>query len=190
LNDDDSDNEADSEKSNDEEEELSIREDESENDQSKETREESNNKDEDEMENEDDDRRQKYDDEETSQEDDLDKVDEDSEEMGDEDDEEGEDDDEGFHSIENKKNSYEDEQEQPRSDLRDAKQRAREIRSTYPCRSHSRNVQMNVVSVVVLAAPPRDTIRSKHHNERRLRVMHMYSAATPPPWSSEVRRSV
>jgi hypothetical protein len=29
---------------------------------------------------------------------------------------------EGFCSIENKKNSYEDEQEQPRSDLRDAKQ--------------------------------------------------------------------
>jgi hypothetical protein len=48
----------------------------------------------------------------------------------------------------------------PRSDLRDAKQRAREIRSTYPCRSHSGNVQMNVVGVVVLASPPRDPIRS------------------------------
>jgi hypothetical protein len=47
---------------------------------------------------------------------------------------------EGFRSIENKKISYDDEQEQPRSDLRDAKQRAREIRSTYPCRLHSRNV--------------------------------------------------
>jgi hypothetical protein len=35
-----------------------------------------------------------------------------------------------------------------------------EIRSTYPCRSHSRNVHMNMVGVVVLASPPRDPIRS------------------------------
>jgi hypothetical protein len=35
---------------------------------------------------------------------------------------------------------YDDEQEQPRSDLRDAKQRMWEIRSTYPYRSHSGNV--------------------------------------------------
>jgi hypothetical protein len=48
----------------------------------------------------------------------------------------------------------------PRFDLRDAKQRAREIRSTYFCRSHSGNVQMNVVGVVVLPSPPRDPIRS------------------------------
>jgi hypothetical protein len=48
----------------------------------------------------------------------------------------------------------------PRSDLRDAKQRVREIRSTYPYRSHSGNIQMNVVGVVVLASPPRDPIRS------------------------------
>jgi hypothetical protein len=75
----------------------------------------------------------------------------------------------------------------PRSDLRDAKQRAREIRSTYPCRSHSGNVQMNVVGIVVLASPPRDPIRSKHHNGRRLRELHRYSATTtPPPWSSKV----
>jgi hypothetical protein len=71
---------------------------------------------------------------------------------------------EGFRSIENKKISYEDEQEQPRSNLRDVKQRARDIRSTYPCRSHNGNVQMNVVGVVVLASPPRDPIRSKRHN--------------------------
>jgi hypothetical protein len=47
----------------------------------------------------------------------------------------------------------------PRSDLRDAKQRAGEIRSMYPCRSHSGNVQINMVSVVVLASPPRDPIQ-------------------------------
>jgi hypothetical protein len=69
----------------------------------------------------------------------------------------------------------------PRSDLRDAKQRAREIRSTYPCRSHSGNVQMNVVGVVVLASPPRDPIRSKRHNGRRLRALHTYRATTTPP---------
>jgi hypothetical protein len=78
----------------------------------------------------------------------------------------------------------------PRSDLRDAEQRAREIRSTYPCRSHSGNVQLNVVGVVVLASPPRDPIRSKRHNGRRLRALHTYSAATtPPPRSSEARWS-
>jgi hypothetical protein len=78
----------------------------------------------------------------------------------------------------------------PRSDLRDAKQRAREIRSTYPCRSHSGNVQMNMVGVVVLASPPRDPIQSKRHNGRRLRVLHTYSATTtPPPRSSKVRWS-
>jgi hypothetical protein len=49
----------------------------------------------------------------------------------------------------------------PRSDLRDAKQWVGEIRSTYPCRSHSRNIQMNVVGVVILASPPHDPIRSK-----------------------------
>jgi hypothetical protein len=45
-----------------------------------------------------------------------------------------------------------------------------------------------MVGVVVLASSPRDPIRSKHHNGRCLRAMHMYSAATPPPpWSSKVR---
>jgi hypothetical protein len=78
----------------------------------------------------------------------------------------------------------------PRSDLRDAKQRAREIRSTYPCTSHSRNVQMNVVGVVVLASPPHDPIRSKRHNGRRLLALHTYSTTTtPPPRSSKVRWS-
>jgi hypothetical protein len=49
---------------------------------------------------------------------------------------------------------------------------------------------MNVVGVVVLASPPRDPIRSKSHNGRRLRAMHTYSAATPPPpRSSEARWS-
>jgi hypothetical protein len=97
---------------------------------------------------------------------------------------------EGFHSIENKKISYVYEQEQPRSDLRDTKQQAGEIRSTYPCRSHSGNVQINVVGVVVLASPPRDPIRSKRHIGRRLRALHTYSAVTsPPPRSSEVRWS-
>jgi hypothetical protein len=49
---------------------------------------------------------------------------------------------------------------------------------------------MNVVGVVVLASPPRDLNRSKRHNERRLRVLHMYSSATtPPPWSSKARWS-
>jgi hypothetical protein len=46
----------------------------------------------------------------------------------------------------------------PRSDLRYARQRAGEIRSTYPCRSTSRNIQMNVVGVIVLASPPRDPV--------------------------------
>jgi hypothetical protein len=74
----------------------------------------------------------------------------------------------------------------PRSDLRDAKQRVREIRSTYPCRSHSGNVQMNVVGVVVLASPPCVLIRSKRHNGRRLRALHTYSALMSPfPWSSK-----
>jgi hypothetical protein len=46
---------------------------------------------------------------------------------------------------------------------------------------------MNVVSIVVLASPPRDLIQSKHHNGRRLRALHTYSAAmTPPPRSSKV----
>jgi hypothetical protein len=49
---------------------------------------------------------------------------------------------------------------------------------------------MNVVGVVVLASPPRDSIRSKRHNGRRLRAMHTYSAAmTPPPRSSKARWS-
>jgi hypothetical protein len=74
----------------------------------------------------------------------------------------------------------------PRSDLRDAKQRAGEIRSTYPYRSHSENVQMNMVGVVILASPPRDLIRYKRHNGRRLRALHTYRAeTTPPPWSSK-----
>jgi hypothetical protein len=84
--------------------------------------------------------------------------------------------------------SYDDKQEQPRSDLRDAKQWAREIRSTYPCRSHSRNIQMNVVGVVILASPSRDPIRSKLHNGRRLRALHTYSAMTPPPPRSSKAR--
>jgi hypothetical protein len=49
---------------------------------------------------------------------------------------------------------------------------------------------MNVVGVVVLASPPRDPIRSKRHNGRRLRALHTYSATTtPPPRSSKVRWS-
>jgi hypothetical protein len=49
---------------------------------------------------------------------------------------------------------------------------------------------MNVVGVVVLASPPRDPIRSKRHNGRRLRAMQTYSAAMiPPPRSSRVRWS-
>jgi hypothetical protein len=97
---------------------------------------------------------------------------------------------EGFRSIENKKIPMKTNKNKPRSDLRDAKQRAKEIRSTYPCRSHSGNVQMNVVGVVVLASPPRDPIRSKRHNGRRLRALHTYSATTaPPPWSSKARWS-
>jgi hypothetical protein len=49
---------------------------------------------------------------------------------------------------------------------------------------------MNVVSVVVLASPPRDQIRSKRYNGRFLRELHMYSATTsPPPRSSKVRWS-
>jgi hypothetical protein len=49
---------------------------------------------------------------------------------------------------------------------------------------------MSVVGVVVLASPPRDPIRSKRHNGRRLRALHTYRAATPPPpWSSKARWS-
>jgi hypothetical protein len=49
---------------------------------------------------------------------------------------------------------------------------------------------MNVDGVVVLASPPRDPIRSKRHNGRRLRVLHTYRATTPPPpRSSKVRWS-
>jgi hypothetical protein len=97
---------------------------------------------------------------------------------------------EGFRSIENKKIPTKTNNNKPRSDLWDTKQWAREIRSTYPCRSHSGNVQMNVVSVVILACPPRDPIRSKRHNGRDLRALHTYSAATtPPPRSSKVRWS-
>jgi hypothetical protein len=88
---------------------------------------------------------------------------------------------EGFRSIENKKFPTSTNKNKPRSNLRDAKQRARDIRSTYPCRSHSGNVQMNVVIVVVLASPPRGSIRSKRHNGRRLRALHTYSALTTPP---------
>jgi hypothetical protein len=46
---------------------------------------------------------------------------------------------------------------------------------------------MKMVGVVVLASPPRDPIQSKHHNGRRLRALHTYSAATTPaPRSSKV----
>jgi hypothetical protein len=46
---------------------------------------------------------------------------------------------------------------------------------------------MNVVGVVVLASPPRDPIRSKRHNGRRLRALHTYrTTTTPPPRSSKV----
>jgi hypothetical protein len=94
---------------------------------------------------------------------------------------------EGFHNIENKKFPTKTNKNKPRSDLRDAKQRAREIRSTYPYRLHTRNIQMNMVGVVVLASPPRDPIRSKRHNGQRLQAMHTYSATmTPPPRSSKV----
>jgi hypothetical protein len=49
---------------------------------------------------------------------------------------------------------------------------------------------MNVVGVVILASPPRDPVRSKHHNGRHLRALHMYSTATtPPPRSSKARWS-
>jgi hypothetical protein len=96
---------------------------------------------------------------------------------------------EWFHSIENKKFPMSMNKKKPRSDLRNAKQRAREIRS-YPCRSHSGNIQMNMVGVVVLASPPRDLIQSKRHNGRRSRALHMYSATTtPPPRSSKVQWS-
>jgi hypothetical protein len=67
---------------------------------------------------------------------------------------------EGFRSIENKKFPTKTNKNKPRSNLRDAKQRAREIISTYPCRSHIGNIQMNMVGVVVLTSPPRDPIRS------------------------------
>jgi hypothetical protein len=67
---------------------------------------------------------------------------------------------EGFRSIENKKFPTMTNKNKPRSDLQDAKQRAREVRSTYPCRLHSGNIQMNVVGVDVLASPPRDPIQS------------------------------
>jgi hypothetical protein len=97
---------------------------------------------------------------------------------------------EGFRSIENKKFPMKTNKNKPRSDLRDEKQRAREIRSTYPCRSHSGNIQMNMVGIVVLASNPRDPIRSKRHNGRRLRALHTYSAATTlPSRSNEIWRS-
>jgi hypothetical protein len=48
---------------------------------------------------------------------------------------------------------------------------------------------MNVVGVVILASLPRDPIRSKCHNGRRLRALHTYSATTTPPRSSKVRWS-
>jgi hypothetical protein len=97
---------------------------------------------------------------------------------------------EGFRSIENKKIPTKTNKNKPISDLRDAKQQVREIRSTYPCRSHSGNIQMNVVGVVVLASPSRDPIRSKRHNGRRLRALHTYNASTsPPPRSSKVQWS-
>jgi hypothetical protein len=49
---------------------------------------------------------------------------------------------------------------------------------------------MNMVSVVKLAFPTRNLIRSKRHNGRRLRALHMYNAmTTPPPRSSKVRWS-
>jgi hypothetical protein len=97
---------------------------------------------------------------------------------------------EWFRSIEKKKFPTGTNKNKPRYDLRDAKQQVGEIRSTYPCRSHSGNVQMNMVGIVVLASPPRDPIRSKRHNGWHLRVLHTYSATTtPPPQSSKVRWS-
>jgi hypothetical protein len=49
---------------------------------------------------------------------------------------------------------------------------------------------MNVVGIVVLASPPRDPIRSKRHNGRRLQALHTYNTTTsPPPRSSKVRWS-
>jgi hypothetical protein len=49
---------------------------------------------------------------------------------------------------------------------------------------------MNVVGIVVLASPPRDLIRSKRHNGRRLQALHTYNTTTsPPPRSSKVRWS-
>jgi hypothetical protein len=60
--------------------------------------------------------------------------------------------------------SYKDEQKQPRSDLRDTKQRAREIRSTYPCISHSRNVQIHFVM------PSLASIRQGIVNHARIRL--------------------
>jgi hypothetical protein len=65
---------------------------------------------------------------------------------------------EGFRNIENTNFPTKTNKNKPSSDLRDAKQQAGEIISTYPCRLHSGNIQMNVVGVVVLASPPRDPI--------------------------------
>jgi hypothetical protein len=49
---------------------------------------------------------------------------------------------------------------------------------------------MNVVGVVILASPPRDPIRSKRHNGRRLRALLAYNVATtPPPRSCKARWS-
>jgi hypothetical protein len=45
-----------------------------------------------------------------------------------------------------------------------------------------------MVGVVVLASPPRDLIRSKRHNGRRLPALHTYSATTPPPPRSSKAR--
>jgi hypothetical protein len=59
-----------------------------------------------------------------------------------------------------RKISYKDEQEQAKIWSTRCKTAGREIRSTYPCRSHSRNVHMNVVGVVVLASPPHDPIQA------------------------------
>jgi hypothetical protein len=64
----------------------------------------------------------------------------------------------GFRSIENKKFPTKTNKNKPRSDLRDAEQRVRDIRSTYPCRSHNGNIQMNMAGVVILASSPHDPI--------------------------------
>jgi hypothetical protein len=94
---------------------------------------------------------------------------------------------EGFCSIENKNFPTKTNKNKARSDLRDAKQRAGEIRSTYPRRSHNGNVQMNVVSVVVLAVFSSRSDPIQRRKWRRLWEMHTYNTPTTlPSRSSEI----